>query len=273
MDNVDCTPEPRDISPLQTKVITFQEAIYWIAHANFAGTCLGVRSLIEFCNTDHSFECHSFEVSGREQLAFDLLWVRMERGEVRVFGRKAELVQDEEKAELVQDEEGDPVPMHWGEPRRDPEPIPPELIAAASWTEDEYGGIEGELASYWGVTVHHDDLMRWFPARGPVGQEKAASGLRNRLFEAAGHHPPAQGRSTASTESKCRKWIAKLAAEGVSPRSRDDLFTQALAQFPTGLSRRGFDRCWDEIAPDRWKRAGRKPRQDYAEVVQPIPPP
>ncbi len=151
---------------------------------------------------------------------------------------------------------------YWGEPAKEQEPISHELLATMSWTEDDGGGIEGELICYRTICIHHDDLMTWFPARGPGQEEQAASSFRNGIFEAAGHHSAHQGRSLASIESKCRAWIAKLAAEGASPRSRDDLFKQALAEFPTGLSRRGFDRCWDQTAPDRWKRAGRRPRQN-----------
>jgi hypothetical protein len=252
MDTVESTPEPRDISHLFIKVVVLQEAINWIAHSNFSGPSFGMRSLFELCETSEGLDAQIHEDWGRENLAFDLLWGRAERGEIRIYGRKAG---------LEQHGEGDDAQC-WGKSANEPEPIPPELLATAAWTEDDGGGIEAEFASYWRLSVHHDDLMRWFPIRGPSGQDKAAVGLRNHMFEAAGHHSPQRGRALASTESKCRRWIGELVAEGVVPRSRDDLFNRALAEFPVGLSRRGFDRCWDQTAPDIWKRAGRRPRQD-----------
>jgi hypothetical protein len=225
------------------KVLDIREAVSWIAFGNFAGLGQGPRVLLEFSKYGESLERSSFGEAGR-LMAFDLLWHRAELGEIRLFGRQASAVW----GNLGDEKEG------WGERADVPEPITSETLASASWTDDDGGGLEADAVSYWGVTVHYDDLMKCFPLEATSASETAA--------DAATGEPRHGARSVVSVETSCRQWIADLAAQDVVPRSRDDLFSQAIAKFPNGLSRRGFDRCWDNAAPESWKRAGRKPRQN-----------
>jgi hypothetical protein len=243
---------PAEGKYLLESVVDLQEAVQWIAHGNFAGFSLGPRILLQFAKDNESLDRVFFETHGREQLALDLLLHHAEVGEVRMFGRKATLVGNES----FPNED-----THWGGAADTPEPIPSEFISSASWSEDDGGSIDDGSIRYVDLTVHHGDLLKSFPARGSSAFDKGADPIRNQFAEAMGDKPKSSN-SLASVETKCRQWIAQLAAQGVIPRSRDDLFSRALTDFPNGLSRRAFDRCWDNAAPENWKRAGRKPRQD-----------
>lgn len=244
---------PVSSGPMFCQVVDIKEAINWVAHGNFAGAFLGPRFLLEFSGSNETIEREAFEDLGRQNLAFELIWDRAESGDIKLYGRKAKLVVSKR----------DPKCRHWDYPEEYPEPIPIEVLSDGSWTEDEGGAIEGEDISYWGVTVDHADLLNCFPSgdqRGP-GRE-VDKVLRGVIDVAQSSAPERNAGALASVETQCRKWIAELAAQGVTPRSREDLFSQALSKFPQGLTRRGFDRCWDNAAPESWKRAGRKPRQD-----------
>ena len=252
MEDNDPAVSPLSQGPFFTQVVDIKEAINWIAHENFAGPSLGPRLLFEFSDSSETLAAQGYEDLGREQLAFDLLWNRAELGSVKMYGRKALFIRNEQF----------PDREHWDKPARESELVPPEVLASASWTEDDEGAIEGEGVSYWGVTVDYDDLLTWFPSRGTSGPDRPVEEIRSRVIEATQSPSSRRPNAVASTESKCRRWMAELAAQEFIPRSRDDLFSQALSKFPEGLTRRGFDRCWDSAAPDSWKRAGRKPRQD-----------
>ncbi len=249
-DNEEAVSKPDD--PLFTQALDIYGAINWIAFQDFAGPSHGPGLLYEFSDPSEIVTVRAHENSGREQLAFDLLWHQAESGSIKMYGRKALFIKNEQ----FPDQE------HWDKPARMPELVPPAVLATASWTDDGEGGIEGEDVSYWGVAVDYADLLTWFPKRGTGGPTRPLEEIRRRALEASQSLSSRRPNALASTESKCRQWMAELAAQGVIPRNRDDLFTQALSNFPEGLTRRGFDRCWDSAAPENWKRAGRKPRQD-----------
>lgn len=65
--------------------------------------------------------------------------------------------------------------------------------------------------------------------------------------------------ASARAENECRAWLVELVEQGYVPTSKDDLWREAERRFP-GLSRRGFDRCWHELRPTEWEKAGRRPR-------------
>ena len=228
-DNEPAVPVPPQ-GPLFTQVVDIREAINWIAHENFGGPSLGPRMLLEFSDPDESLTALGHEDYGREQLAFDLLWNRAELGAIKMYGRKALFIKNDEF----------PDREHWEKPERLSELVPPEVLAEASWTDDEGGAIEGEGVSYWGVTVDYADLLTWFPSRGVSGPDRPLEELRSRVVEATQSSATRRSGAVASTETRCRQWMADLAAQDVTPRSRNDLFGQALSKFPEGLTRRGF---------------------------------
>ncbi len=68
--------------------------------------------------------------------------------------------------------------------------------------------------------------------------------------------------ATAGAETRCRDWLeGEVAAwaQGFNPPlpRKANMRQTALAKFE-GLSRRGFQRAWDQIAPSEWKRPGPK---------------
>ncbi|MSP49782.1 MAG: hypothetical protein EXQ95_10715 [Alphaproteobacteria bacterium] len=140
---------------LLTQVVDIREAINWIAHGNFAGSSFGPRLLFEFSGTNEILENEGLEDLGREQLAFDLLWNRAESGDIKLYGKRAGLTGDAKKPES----------RYWDKPQNDPEPIPPEVLTSADWTEDDQGGIQAEEVSYWGIAVDHADLLTWCKRR------------------------------------------------------------------------------------------------------------
>lgn len=66
--------------------------------------------------------------------------------------------------------------------------------------------------------------------------------------------------STAKAESECRKWlIVEFTADSDKQRTKADFQSAALAKFPGRLSKRGFKRAWDAVAPDAERsKPGRK---------------
>ncbi len=173
-------------------VVDLQEAVCWVAHSNFAGSDLGPRPLFEFIKDSEPLERQFFESRGREQLALDLLWHHAESGQIRMFGRKASLVCD---TSLPLEE------SHWGEPGNEPEPIAPDFIASATWSEDDGGRIDGDTVSYADLTVHHGNLLKSFPSRGLTGPDRAADTLRRRVFDAMNEAPARSANSLASIET------------------------------------------------------------------------
>jgi hypothetical protein len=75
--------------------------------------------------------------------------------------------------------------------------------------------------------------------------------------------PPQPKRSAiASTESKCRQWLAELMRQGPQKEAKAKYKNEALQKF-FDLSERGFDRAWsgaiiDANAADGWGKPGRK---------------
>jgi hypothetical protein len=218
-----------------TKVVDFYEATAWIAYGNFAGPAWGPQMLFRFFGGSGDWDDFSTEAMAKEDLASDLLLDRGVRGDVRFFGRKA----ISEKGV-------------WNKPAKELEIVPREVLASGSWTRDDDGGIEAEDVSYWGVVVHYDDLMRWFPDR-DNNQQPTSSIVDPRPEDASEQKP----RSTAKAERECERWIAELVDREDRPPNREVLFQQASEKFPS-LSKRGFDRSWDKEAPDGWKTAGRR---------------
>lgn len=70
-----------------------------------------------------------------------------------------------------------------------------------------------------------------------------------------------QAPSSAGAERRCRRWFEGQVAKGSQPRSKADMQAEAQRLF-RGLSRNGFVRIWDALAPVAWRRSGRpKARQ------------
>lgn len=74
-------------------------------------------------------------------------------------------------------------------------------------------------------------------------------------------------KSIASVETECRQWLSNLVARESRAPGRDKVLAMALRQFPEGLSKRGFIKCWDAVVPLEWKKAGAKPK--HAPSVSP----
>jgi hypothetical protein len=222
-----------------TIVVGFYEAINWIAYGNFAEAAWGPQMLHSFFDGGASSDIFATEALAKEDLAADLLLDRVARGDVRFFGRKAIL------------ETGDDYDV-WSKPAKEPEIVPREVLASGSWTDDDGGGVCAEDVSYWGVAVHYDDLMRWFPDRN--GTQQPTASIVDRKSDGAAEQ---RIRSSAKAERACARWIAELVEKGDRPPNRRLLRQEALEKF-TGVSKRGFDRCWDRTAPDEWKAAGRR---------------
>lgn len=62
--------------------------------------------------------------------------------------------------------------------------------------------------------------------------------------------------STARANRQCRELIASRAAAGYRP-SKKELRDEAL-NLISGLSGRGFDAAWAEVAPHEWRKPGRR---------------
>jgi hypothetical protein len=52
--------------------------------------------------------------------------------------------------------------------------------------------------------------------------------------------------------------IKAVERERLAPRPKAAYRRDAIEEFGPGLTRRAFDRTWDSVAPDSWKRGGRR---------------
>ena len=65
-------------------------------------------------------------------------------------------------------------------------------------------------------------------------------------------------KSTIAAETACRELIKRKAKTGIKPVNRNSLYDEARTEIGPALSKRAFNRAWASVAPDRWKRPGRK---------------
>lgn len=61
-----------------------------------------------------------------------------------------------------------------------------------------------------------------------------------------------------ANENRCKQWFRDL-VKGPKQKTKKQYFEEAKLRF-SGLSRNGFDRIWNELAPAEWRYAGRRSR-------------
>ena len=64
--------------------------------------------------------------------------------------------------------------------------------------------------------------------------------------------------AAAGAEYRCGEWLRVQVELSPSnkPASKQVLFERAAAKFGGDLTRRGYNRVWDDVVPDVWKRPG-----------------
>ena len=66
-------------------------------------------------------------------------------------------------------------------------------------------------------------------------------------------------KSTIGAEAKLRRWLNIIIEKGAKSKPKRQYWEEASKEFGQSLSKRSFDRIWDQVVPDDWKKAG-KPR-------------
>jgi len=208
------------------------------------------------------------EYNGRYMLAIELLENLIVAGRVRLFGRKAEVIESDGFEE-------------WGDLGNYTRVSPSDFVNLES-SQEEFGeelleGFAGDRVGFWAPLLALDDLIEAFPKRGfeefslppelkikmnESVECKAVSDDSKSLDRAEPPLIKQAPRRTAGAVKRCIRWIEGLAKAGNKPLTRTALFEEARQVIGDGLSERGFNHAWAQAAPDDWKAPGRKPRRD-----------
>lgn len=86
------------------------------------------------------------------------------------------------------------------------------------------------------VLLHKEDFDKWLQTVLPVSESALAQ---------------------TSPEDRCRAWLVEIALPSAPPARKAEMCSEAMQRFP-GLSERAFNRLWDAIAPEHWKKSGRR---------------
>jgi hypothetical protein len=202
------------------------------------------------------------EASGRYELATELIEGQISAGRMRLFGRKAEVVE----------KDGFEVWGELGNYVRVPVSDFLNLDRSSEEFDDQLlDGYAGEGVGFWDLLLALDDLVRAFPG---CGFEQFSAPPETTLKvtmageqDSPAYNEPAQpsfnhARRTSGAVHRCIRWIEELARDGIKPINRAALFEQARRVIGDELSERGFNHAWAQAAPDEWKAPGRKPRRD-----------
>jgi hypothetical protein len=71
---------------------------------------------------------------------------------------------------------------------------------------------------------------------------------------------------TIKKEKTLRRWFEKKIASKYFPPSKQQMFTEAQVELGGEISIRAFHRIWDECAPERWRKPGRKSARGIREL-------
>ncbi len=137
--------------------------------------------------------------------------------------------------------------------------VPLDMVPDAVDEETRMLGEDGKpIATSATVYIRHEALKRFvyhqFPeADGRHIIAKTPDAVSGGLTRDARSKP--HSHSIIAAETKFKVWLQKLDPKKVW--SKPDLLAEAQKRF-AGLSERGFLRVWNVLAPDAWKRPGRK---------------
>ncbi|MDN3568960.1 hypothetical protein QWZ14_31665 [Paeniroseomonas aquatica] len=106
---------------------------------------------------------------------------------------------------------------------------------------------------------HPRYLLKWERYGAALRPEDGAPGPLPHYAMIEVRKPPSISVGTAAAETRCRQWIHDLAVQHPeSPPRPKALLRNEAATMPIGASDRAFDRAWGAVAPDAWKKPGRK---------------
>ena len=140
--------------------------------------------------------------------------------------------------------------------------------------EDMSNTHEEQVWNYW-YGIWHGEKELFEAELESLPDGKAKKDLENRLHELAaelqdlgarnrGHSasdPKSSRTSTVAAETQARRYLKKQVQDN-NWQPKDYHFEQAKEQIGEQLSKRAFLRAWDDIAPEEWRKKGRRRRSD-----------